>query len=438
MNCAAEEGPVKVCVFGLWHLGSVIAACLPKFGVETVGLDEDTATIAGLSKGMPPLHEPGLPDLVAEGLKGSQLRFTTDAKFAVSDADVVWVAIDTPVNDYDVADVAFVEQAVVRKIFPHLKSGAVVLVSSQMPVGSVARLEEAFAATANGRQVDFACSPENLRLGKAISVFTNPGRIIVGVRSDAARSKLEPLLAPICDTIFWIGVESAEMTKHALNAFLATSITFANEIATICERSGADAAEVEKAIQSDPRIGTQSYVRAGFGFGGGTLARDVRYLEQAAARQNIKLRVLGSVLDSNEAHRHWAFNRLKGLLGGLKGKRIALLGLSYKPGTDAIRRSVAVDLIRLLTAAGASITAFDPKVKGLPSDLTATIAASPQVALSGADAAIIVTEWPEFRELVADDFKGMARALVLDQSRFLEAQLSGKTGIEYFITGKAA
>ncbi|MFO1248251.1 MAG: nucleotide sugar dehydrogenase [Alphaproteobacteria bacterium] len=427
---------MKVCVYGLWHLGSVTAACLPRYGVDTVGLDNDAATIGNLSKAVPPLHEPGLPELVDEGLKSGKLRFTTDAKSAVSDADVVWVAIDTPVNDDDVADVGYVEAGIARDIFPYLKSGAVVLVSSQMPVGSMAKLEQAFAKVANGRQVEFACSPENLRLGKAIGVFTNPGRIIVGVRGDVARARLEPLLKPICDTIFWIGVESAEMTKHALNAFLATSITFANEIATICERVGADSSEVEKAIQSDPRIGTQSYVRAGFGFGGGTLARDVRYLEQAAEKQDVKLRVLGSVLDSNEAHRHWAFNRLTNLLGGLKGKRIALLGLSYKPGTDAIRRSVAVDLIRLLTGAGAIITAFDPKVKSLPSDLKATVAGSAQDALKGADAAIIATEWPDFRELSADDFKGMARTLVLDQSRFLNAQLSGK--LEYVTTGRSA
>lgn len=428
---------MKVCVFGLWHLGSVTAACLPKYGVQTVGLDDNATTIANLSKALPPLHEPGLPELVGEGIKSGKLRFTTDAKAAVSNADVVWLAIDTPVNDDDVADVGFVEQAVAASIFPHLKSGAVVLVSSQMPVGSMAKLEQAFAAVAGGRQVDFACSPENLRLGKAISVFTNPGRIIVGVRNEAARAKLEPLLSPICDTIFWIGVESAEMTKHALNAFLATSITFANEIATVCERVGADASEVEQAIQSDPRIGTQSYVRAGFGFGGGTLARDVRYLEQAADANHVTLRVLGSVLDSNEAHRLWAFNRLQSLLGGLGGKRIALLGLSYKPGTDAIRRSVAVDLIRLLDGAGAMIMAFDPKVKSLPPNLKVTIAPSVRTALDGAGAAIIATEWPDFRELSADDFRRMARPLVLDQSRFLQSQLSGKTGIEYLTTGRA-
>ena len=157
----------------------------------------------------------------------------------------------------------------------------------------------------------------------------------------------------------------------------------------------------------------------------------------AIFKQDVTLRVLGSVLDSNEAHRHWAFNRLQTLLGGLKGKRIALLGLSYKPGTDAIRRSVAVDLIRLLTRAGAVITAFDPKVKSLPPDLKAAVAASAQDALKDADAAIVATEWPDFRELAADDFTTrMARPLVLDQSRFLSAQLSGK--VEYVTTGRSA
>ena len=157
---------MKVCVYGLWHLGSVTAACLPQYGVDTVGLDGSATTTANLNKAVPPLHEPGLPELVAEGLQSGKLSFTTDAQAAVSDADVVWVAIDTPVNDDDVADVGFVEQGIARDIFPNLKSGAVVLVSSQMPVGSIAKLEQAFAASANARQVDFACSPEEFALGQ--------------------------------------------------------------------------------------------------------------------------------------------------------------------------------------------------------------------------------------------------------------------------------
>ncbi|HKX36732.1 MAG TPA: nucleotide sugar dehydrogenase, partial [Rhizorhapis sp.] len=283
---------MKVCVFGLWHLGSVTAGCLAAMGVETVGLDPSAENIADLAKGVPPLHEPGLPDLLQQGIRTGKLRFTDDVAAAVSDADIVWVAFDTPVDDDDNADVAYVQRQIERT-FPHLKSGAGVLVSSQMPVGSVAALEKTFAKVADGRSVEFASSPENLRLGRAIEIFRNPGRIIAGVRGEEGRCRLEPLLASICGNLTWVRVESAEMTKHALNSFLAVCITFANEVATVCERVGADAGEVELSIRSDPRVGMQSYVTPGAAFAGGTLARDVRFLEGLARREGMTLPMLG-------------------------------------------------------------------------------------------------------------------------------------------------
>ncbi len=428
---------MKVCVQGLWHLGSVTAACLADYGVSVIGLDEDQATIANLAKAVPPLFEPGLAELVAKGLESGKLAFTTDKAKAVADADIVWVAFDTPVDDNDAADVGLV-QARVESIFPHLKSGAVVLVSSQMPVGSIAELERKFAAVAAGRAVSFACSPENLRLGKAIEIFARPGRIVIGTRPDGAREKLEPLLSQICDTLIWVSVESGEMTKHALNAFLATCVTFANEIATVCEEVGADAGEVERAIRSDPRVGNNTYVKPGAAFAGGTLARDVRFLEGLGRQKGVSLPLLDHVVPSNDAHRLWAMRRLKSLLGDLKGRRIAMLGLSYKPGTDAIRRSVAIELCRLLIQAGASIAAYDPKVAGLPDDLKdrVALAASAEEAICGADALVVATEWPQFRELAAERVAALMPAgLVLDQSGFLERTLAKRDGIRYIAVG---
>ncbi len=428
---------MKVCVFGLWHLGAVTAACVADYGIETIGLDPDPQNIANLGKGMPPLFEPGLPELVARGLQGGRLSFTVDPRRAVGDADVVWVCFDTPVNDDDIADTNYVRNQV-EGIFPHLRDGAMVLISAQMPVGSTAALEKAFAAVAQGRQVDFACSPENLRLGKAIEVFTAPGRIVVGVRRPQARQKLEPLLARICDRLIWVGVESAEMTKHALNAFLATCVTFANEIATVCEAVGADAQEVEGAIRSDPRVGNSAYVRPGASFAGGTLARDVRFLESIAGSKGLPLHLLRSVLPSNAENRHWAYHRAQALLGGLKGRRVAVLGLAYKPGTNTLRRSIAMELCGLLAGSEASVVAFDPEVKDLPSDMAGRMALAGSVyeALAGADAVILATEWPDFRALdPARLAKTMARPLVLDQPRFLEKVLRGQAGIEYVTIG---
>ena len=207
-----------------------------------------------LADGQPPLFELGLENLFRSGLVSGKLSFTSDAKAAVCDAEVVWIAFDTPVDDEDRADVPYV-MARVASLFPHLRDGAVLLVSSQMPVGSLRQLEEAFAPVANGRRVIFACSPENLRLGKAIQVFRHPERVIVGVRGGEGKAILTALFAPFSDAIIWTGIEAAELSKHAINAFLATCVTFINEIATVAEKVGADAGEVECAMRKEPRIG---------------------------------------------------------------------------------------------------------------------------------------------------------------------------------------
>jgi UDPglucose 6-dehydrogenase len=297
-----------------------------------------------------------------------------------------------------------------------------VLVSAQLPVGTVARLERSFAAVANGRHVDFACSPENLRLGRAIGVFLDPGRIIIGVRNDSAREKLAPLLTKFCQNLMWMNVESAEMVKHALNGYLALSITFTNELAVIAERIGANAADIERALRSDPRIGPNAYVKAGPAFAGGTLARDVQFLSAIAEQQRLKAPLIDSIIASNRAHGQWSLDQLRRKLAPLRGKAIAVLGLSYKPGTDAIRRSSSIELVRELLDEGAIVTAFDPAVRTLPRELDTaiTLAKDARDALRNADAVVVATEWPEFRELSADDFaQGMAGRLILDPAAFL-------------------
>lgn len=427
---------MKVCVQGLWHLGSVTAACLAGAGIDVIGLEDDAPTIAGLKAGRPPLYEPGLEDLLRAGLDAGRLSFTGDPA-AVAGVDVVWVAFDTPVDDEDRADVGFVTDRV-RGLFAHLRDGAVVLISSQLPVGSTRALARAFEAVAAGRRVHFAYSPENLRLGKAIDVFRNPERIIVGCNDQTARTVLAPLLERFCPAIQWIGVESAEMTKHALNAFLATSVTFINEVATVCERVGADAAEVEAALRSEPRIGQKAYIRPGAAFAGGTLARDVAFLGGLAVLHGIALPMIAGIIPSNREHRGWPLRQLQARLAPLAGKRVSILGLAYKPGTDALRRSVSIELIWALLAAGAQVRAFDPAVKALPDELAAVTLASDAVdALDKAAAAVVMTEWPEFQSLSAEVVaQRMQHPLVLDQNRFLAKALEGRPGIHFITIGK--
>jgi UDPglucose 6-dehydrogenase len=430
---------MKVAVLGLWHLGTVTAACTAAAGVLTVGIDDDAQLVAGLAGSEPPLFEPGLAELVRAGLDAKTLNFTTN-KAAISEADVVWVCHDTPVDDEDRADVKFVTSRV-EDIFDHLKDGAVVLVSAQLPVGSIHALEEAFGARKTGRRVFFASSPENLRLGQAIQVFQNPGRIIVGVRDERTRSVLEPLLRRFCETLIWMSVESAEMVKHALNAFLAVSITFTNEIATICENVGADASEVEAGLRSDPRIGQLAYVKAGPSFAGGTLARDVNFLGSLAREHQLKVPVIDGVLSSNRAHATWALNQLRRSLQPLKGRTVAVLGLAYKAGTSTLRRSTAIELIRALVKEGVTVRAFDPKVSALPDDLASSVTFAPDAlaAARGAHAVVVATEWPEFRSLAADDIAAaMAGDIILDSGRYLAANFGANNRLKLFSVGRVS
>jgi len=250
---------MKVCVLGLWHLGTVTAACLASGGHQVTGLDYDETVITNLKNGKPPLFEPGLEDLVNKGLASDLLDFSTNLAESVQGAQVIWVAYDTPVDDEDNADVEYVIERVSR-LFPRLEAGQYILISSQLPVGTSKHLETMFAQSHPGVNVSFSYSPENLRLGKAISVFTQPDRVVIGTRSEDSRKVFAELLAPFTDRIEWMSVESAEMTKHALNAFLATSVTFINEIASICEQVGADAKEVERGLKSETRIGPKAYL----------------------------------------------------------------------------------------------------------------------------------------------------------------------------------
>jgi UDPglucose 6-dehydrogenase len=426
---------MKICVHGLWHLGSVTAACLARAGFETVGLHPESATIGRFQQGHAPLFEPGLDALIRAGLDSGKLRFSTDPA-AAADADLVWVTFDTPVDDEDRTDDAAVIGAV-EQLLPLLKDDAVVLLSSQVPVGTTRTLARRFAATYPERRVGFAYSPENLRLGKAIEVFEQPERIIIGTDDDRTRAALTPLLSRFSDQLIWLSIESAEMTKHSLNAFLAVSVTFMNEIATLCEQVGADAAEVERALRSEPRIGQRAYIRPGAGFAGGTLARDIMTVNRLAGEHGISLPMLGGVIASNRQHLDWPARQLAARLGTLAGRRVAVLGLTYKPGTDSLRRSPGLALCQSLADAGAIVAAHDPRAEPLPAEFgKITRAATIEAALAGAEAVVLMTEWPEYRAL--DPMlltEAMAAPLVLDQGRFLAERLAGQAGITYVTVG---
>lgn len=431
---------MRVCVVGLWHLGCVTAACLASRGHSVIGLDDNEGTINALAQGTPPLFEPGLAELTNAGLKDKSLSFATSPVEALKGAEVVWVTYDTPVDENDNADVAFVLNKV-RGLFPLLPQGCVVLISSQVPVGTTRLLAHEFKNQRPGVNVEFAYSPENLRLGSAIKVFTEPDRIVVGCESPQTKATITALLTPITDRIEWMGVASAEMVKHATNAFLATSVTFINEIAAVCEHTGASAKEVERGLKSESRIGPRAYLSPGAAFAGGTLARDIAFLGEIAANKGLQTPLLTSVPQSNLFHKEWPFRRLVETLGTLKGKRIAVWGLTYKPGTDTLRRSSAIELCTKLSAAGATVQAFDPAIAALPAELQSqmTLAASPLDAAKNADALVVATAWPEFREIPMEQVAtAMSQPIILDANSSLAQQCAGLNNIRYFSVGIAA
>ena len=428
---------IQISVVGLWHLGSVTASCLAEKGFKVSAYDHDVMIINNFNKGVLPIYEPGLEDLMNINKTKGNLSFSSDP-LSISNSELIWVTYDTPVNDQDIADVEFVINKTIA-LFPYFKEDSVVLISSQLPVGSISYLESIFLNKFPDKNISFACSPENLRLGKAIDVFMNPDRIIVGIRNEKAKDKLNNILSTITENIIWMKVESAEMTKHALNAFLATSVVFINELAVLCEHVGASANEVEQGLKSEVRIGKKAYLRPGSAFDGGTLARDLTYLVEKEIEYNLSSIFFSSILQSNESHKSWVVNKISAEFPSLMDKKIGILGLTYKPGTNTLRRSTAIEICNLLHDKGAKITAFDPSITNLPSSLENFIILESVIdnVIIGKDAVIVATEWPVFKELSTFDFSKLTNELLIfDANSFLQNELN-IPGIRYISIGKS-
>jgi UDPglucose 6-dehydrogenase len=427
---------MRICVQGLWHLGSVTAACLASVGHEVVGLDTDQLVISSLNEGIAPLFEPDLNQLIADGIQSGRLRFTSDMKNACKDVEILWVTFDTPVDDDDIADVNFVLNQVKSAVI-HLSNGALVLVSSQLPVGSIANIANFAKEMARGKQISFASAPENLRLGKALNVFLNPDRMVVGIQAAEDRLILKKLLLPITEKIEWMSIESAEMTKHAINAFLATSVTFANEIAAICELVGADAKEVERGLKSESRIGPKAYLSPGGPFAGGTLARDIEFLGKICQDQKLSTPLLSSVRLSNDAHKKWVQRKLLSQHPELDDVLIMVWGLTYKAGTDTLRRSLSVELVDWLLEHRAQVQVYDPAVKELPINWAGRVKQcdSANENLDKIQVLVVGTEWPEFKEEARQLYRfANSNLLIIDANRHLQESIS-KTSIAYLSVG---
>jgi UDPglucose 6-dehydrogenase len=416
---------------------------LAEAGYDVLGVDPDASVIEELLQGHPPVSEPGLSELMAR--EAARLRFSADPH-ALAEASCAWVTFDTPVDDDDNADVEWVITRAEELLVP-LAEDALVIVSSQLPVGSVAQLQARCAARRGEENLRFACVPENLRLGNALGSFRAPDRIVAGVRCEQDQSELAELLAPFGVDVEWMRVESAEMTKHALNGFLATSVAFINEVATVCESVGADAAEVSRGLKSERRIGPRAYLAPGDAFAGGTLARDIGFLRDLAERHGLPGDVFAGVASGNAAHKGWAQRKLLELLGGegrderaLSGATIGIWGLTYTPGTDTLRRSSAVGLCRWLAAEGATVRAHDPAVTQLPADLAADVelCKTSLAAAEGAAALVVCTAWPEYREVLPERLLSVLKQpVVIDAAGFVAQSIGVEPRLHYARVGSS-
>ena len=389
---------MKVCVLGLWHLGSVISACIASKGHKVIGIDKNIRVIKNLNNNKAPIFEPNLNQLIKKGLNSGNLIFTNDKK-KIIDSEILWVAIDTPIDESDNADVNFVEQQV-KEMLPYLKVNVVILFSSQLPVGSIKKIQYFSEKNFSKKNFKFAYSPENLRLGNALEVFLNPDRVIIGINHKKVKNILSLLFKPITNKIEWMKIESAEMTKHAINAFLATSIIFANEIASICEKVGANILEVERGLKTDNRIGKKAYLSAGKPIAGGTLLRDINFLNQETKKFNLQSPLLSSIILSNNNHKKWISKKLLEKFKNISNICVTIWGLTYKPYTDSLRRSLSVELCNWLIKQGAKIHVYDPVVKKLPEDWSKKIKMykKPLESLKNSDVLIIGTYWPQFKK----------------------------------------
>ena len=433
---------MNISVIGTGYVGLVVGACLAETGNDVTCADTNAEKIEGLKQNVIPIYEPGLDSMVERNQQQGRLKFTTDVPGAIARADVVFIAVGTPPDEDGSADLRHV-LGVADQIGKHMSRELVIVTKSTVPVGTAAKVAAAVAT--NAKLPFHLCSnPEFLKEGAAVDDFMKPDRVVLGVESDHARSVMAELYAPFVRTgkpIIFMDIPSAEMTKYAANAMLATRISFMNEIAALCERVGANVDLVRKGVGSDARIGP-SFLFPGPGYGGSCFPKDVKALVSTARNCETPLMVLEAVESANDRQKKRLFEKLsEALAGDVSGRRIAVWGLSFKPNTDDMRESPSLALIDAVLAAGGTVVAHDPaameEAKRRIGDRV-SYAATNYDALAGADALVIVTDWNEYRH---PDFKRMKEALrqpiVIDGRNLYPPEKLASLGFTYRSFGRS-
>ncbi|MFH1509284.1 MAG: UDP-glucose/GDP-mannose dehydrogenase family protein [bacterium] len=429
---------MKVTVVGTGYVGLVLGPCLASFGNQVVCVDIDKEKIEKLKKGKVPIYEPGLTELIVEEAKKGTLSFSTSLKDELAESEIVFIAVGTPSNPDGTANLKYVYQ-VAEDIGKNLKGYKIIATKSTVPVGTGQEIKKIIKKHYKG-EFDVVSCPEFLREGSAVQDFFEPNRIVIGAESKKAKDKIKKLFDPIDADIITTNIASSEMIKYASNAFLATKISFINEIANICEKVGADVDMVAHGMGRDDRIG-RHFLHAGIGYGGSCFPKDVNALYQIAGTRGYEFNLLKAVITVNNNQRRVLFEKIKDEFKEIKGLKFGALGLAFKANTDDIRESASLEIIKLLKEAGAKVAAYDP----IAEETAASALNGHEVeytndayeAVKDADAVIIATEWPEFKDLDWNKIKSMLKKpYIFDGRNLLDKEKMINMGYKYFGIGK--
>jgi UDPglucose 6-dehydrogenase len=430
----------NISVIGVGYVGLVTAACFSDLGNQVIALDVDEKRVAGLKRGEMPIYEPGLEELVKRNAAAGRLSFTTSYKDALKESEFVFICVGTPSGMDGEADLKYVEAAA-RSIAENMVAPLIVINKSTVPVGT-GDWVAGIIREAQPKPIEFSVvsCPEFLREGVAIADFMAPHRTVLGSTSREAADKVAQLHLTLRSPIVITDLRTAEMIKYASNAFLATKISFINEIADICERMGADVKEVAAGMGFDARIGKQ-FLDAGLGYGGSCFPKDVKALAFMGEEMGVDTRILNSVMEVNSARRLAVVEKLDQMLGGLKGRRVGLLGLAFKANTDDMRDAPSVDIAEALLAAGASVRAFDPVAMDVATGLLPKVKMTDDAyeLAKDADALVVATEWNEFKNLDLERIRdSMSQPIILDGRNIYQPELMRNLGFTYYGIGRGS
>jgi len=429
---------MNISIIGSGYVGLVTGACFAELGNKVICADNDIKKISGLKQGLIPIYEPGLEELILLNLKNQRLKFTSKIKDAVKASEVIFIAVGTPTLENGEADLTGIEN-VARCIALNMDGYRLIVEKSTVPVETCAWVKKTITTyIKKGYKFDVVSNPEFLREGSAINDFTHPDRIVIGLESAKARQIMTNLYQPLNRPILITNIKSAELIKHASNAFLATKISFINALARICDRVGADVKEVAQGMGLDNRIG-RYFLHAGLGYGGSCFPKDLEAFITIAGKLGYDFKILKAVRDTNEDQRKFVLQKIKDALWIIKDKTIAVLGLAFKPNTDDLRNSPSIDLINALIEEGAKIRVYDPKAMGKAKKILKDVifCNDSYQAAKGADCLIVATEWNEFKELDFIKLKKMLkRPLIIDGRNIYDLKLLKELGFTYIGVGR--